>query len=486
MLTIRNYLDGEFLDAESGQRFDKIDPATGAPLATVPDSDARDVQRATEAARRAFLPWSRTPIAERSRLLLALAQRIDDRLEELALAETNDTGKPLRNSRVIDIPRAAANFRFFASAIVNFHSEAYRTDQLALNYTLRQPRGVAGIISPWNLPLYLFTWKVAPALATGNTVVAKPSELTPTTASLLAHICQEVGVPPGVLNIVHGLGNKVGAAIVAHPGVPAISFTGGTVTGAEIARVAGPMFKRIALEMGGKNPNILFADTDLDEAIATSLRSSFENQGEICLCGSRIFVEQSIYSDFVERFVESAKQLKVGDPLEPDTQQGALISERHFEKVSSYVQLAQAEGGKLLCGGLRPANLPARCKEGFFLQPAVITDLDVNCRTNQEEIFGPVVTITPFRSEQEVVAFANSTPFGLSASLWTQNLARAHRIAEQLECGTVWINCWLLRDLRVPFGGVKSSGVGREGGQEALRFFTEPKTVCLRYQELPR
>jgi aminomuconate-semialdehyde/2-hydroxymuconate-6-semialdehyde dehydrogenase len=481
MLAIRNYLDGQFLDAESGQRFDKIDPATGAPSATVPDSDARDVQRAVEAARRAFPLWSKTPLAERSRLLLALAQRIDDRLDELALAETNDTGKPLRNSRAIDIPRGAANFRFFASAIVNFHSEAYRTDQLALNYTLRQPRGVAGIISPWNLPLYLFTWKVAPALATGNTVVAKPSELTPTTAYLLGQICQEVGLPPGVLNIVHGLGAKVGAAIVAHPWAPTISFTGGTVTGAEIAKTAGPMFKRIALEMGGKNPNILFADADLDDAIAISLRSSFENQGEICLCGSRIFVEESLYPAFVERFVAAAGQLKVGDPLEADTQQGALISQRHLEKVTSYIQLARQEGGRLLCGGEKPTKLPSRCKEGYFLTPAVITDLDVNCRTNQEEIFGPVVTITPFRSEQEVIASANSTPFGLSASVWTQNLARAHRVAEQLECGTVWINCWLLRDLRVPFGGVKSSGVGREGGQEALRFFTEPKTVCLRY-----
>ena len=330
------------------------------------------------------------PLAERCRLLHAIAQRIDERLEELALAETTDTGKPLRNSRAIDIPRAAANFRFFASTIVNFHSEAYRTDQLALNYTLRQPRGVAGIISPWNLPLYLFTWKVAPALATGNTVVAKPSELTPTTAHLLGEIVGEVGLPPGVLNIVHGLGNKVGAALVVHPRVPAISFTGGTVTGAEIARAAAPLFKRVALEMGGKNPNILFADADLDDAIATSLRSSFENQGEICLCGSRIFVERSLYPTFVERFVAAARQLKVGDPLEAETQQGALISRRHLHKVSGYIQIAREEGGKLLCGGGGPPDsLPLRCKDGYFLQPTVITDLDVNCRVNQEEIFGP-------------------------------------------------------------------------------------------------
>jgi aminomuconate-semialdehyde/2-hydroxymuconate-6-semialdehyde dehydrogenase len=481
MLTIRNFIDGRFLDAESGRSFDKINPATGAPSAIVPDSDERDVERAVDAARQAFPAWSHTPLAERSRLLMAVAQRIDQRLDELALAETNDTGKPLRTARTIDIPRAAANFRFYASAIIGFHSEAYRTDQVALNYTLRQPRGVAGIISPWNLPLYLFTWKIAPALATGNTVVGKPSELTPTTAHLLGEIAQEVGLPPGVLNIVHGLGNKVGAPLVAHPRVPAISFTGGISTGAEIARTAGPLFKRVALELGGKNPNIIFADADLDEAIATSLRSSFENQGEICLCGSRIFVEEGIYPDFVERLVAATKTLEVGDPLEPSTRQGALISRRHFDKVAGYLQLALQEGGRLRCGGAPPVNLPPRCRAGFFLEPAVITDLDVACRVNQEEIFGPVVTVMPFRSEQEVLAFANSTPFGLSASLWTNDLSRAHRVAEQLECGTVWINCWLLRDLRVPFGGVKSSGVGREGGEEALRFFTEPKTVCLRY-----
>ncbi len=481
MFTIRNFIAGAFHDAISGDRFDKINPATGAICATVPDSDGRDVERAVEAARQAFPAWSRTPLAERSRLLLAIAQRIDERLEELVLAETTDTGKPLRNSRVVDIPRAAANFRFFASAIVSFHSEAYRTDQLAINYILRQPRGVAGIISPWNLPLYLFTWKVAPALATGNTVVAKPSELTPTTAHLLGEIANEVGLPPGVLNIVHGLGNKVGAPLVVHPRVPAISFTGGTVTGAEIAKSAAPLFKRLALEMGGKNPNILFADADLDEALATSVRSAFENQGEICLCGSRIFVERSLYPTFVERFVAAAKQLKVGDPLEPDTQQGALISRRHLDKVAGYLQLAREEGGKLLSGGGTPTSLPARCKNGYFLQPTVITELDVHCRVNQEEIFGPVATITPFDREQEVIDYANATPFGLSASLWTRDVSRAHRVAEQLESGTVWINCWLLRDLRVPFGGVKSSGIGREGGEEALRFFTEAKTVCLRY-----
>jgi aminomuconate-semialdehyde/2-hydroxymuconate-6-semialdehyde dehydrogenase len=481
MTAVRNYIDGGFYDAEAGGRFDRVNPATGAPCVSVPDSDARDVERAVAAARRAFPGWSRTPAADRTRLLLALAQRIDDRLDELALAETTDTGKPLRNARTIDIPRAAANFRFFASALTTFHSEAYRTDQLALNYTLRQPRGVAGVISPWNLPLYLFTWKVAPALATGNTVVAKPSELTPTTAFLLGQLAQEVGLPPGVLNIVHGLGNKVGAALVVHPRVPAVSFTGGTATGAEIARAAAPLFKRVSLEMGGKNPNLIFADSNLDEVVPATLRSSFENQGEICLCGSRIFVEESLYPAFLDRFVAAAGQLRVGDPLDESTQQGALISAAHRAKVAGYVRLAQQEGGTLLCGGTAPDDLPPRCKDGFFLRPTVLTGLDVNCRVNQEEIFGPVVTVTPFRTEREAVAFANATPYGLSASVWTQNLARAHRVAEQLECGTVWVNCWLVRDLRVPFGGFKTSGLGREGGEEALRFFTEAKTVCLRY-----
>jgi aminomuconate-semialdehyde/2-hydroxymuconate-6-semialdehyde dehydrogenase len=481
MLVIRNFLDGRHADAASGQSFDKVAPATGQVVARVPDSDARDVEQAVGAARRAFPGWSRTPVAERSRLLLAVAERIEANLERLALAESVDTGKPLRLARAVDIPRAASNFRFFATAILHWHQEAYRTDRLALNYVLRQPRGVAGLISPWNLPLYLFTWKVAPALATGNTVVAKPSELTPTTAHLLTELCQEVGPPPGVFNVVHGRGATAGAALVAHPRVPTISFTGGTATGAEIARTAGPLFKKVALELGGKNPTVVFADADLDEVVPAAVRSAFENQGEICLCGSRVLVEQSLYPAFLDRFVAAARKLKVGDPLAADTDQGALISQAHLEKVLSYVRLARQEGGRVLCGGEAPAGLPETCQGGFFLAPTVIADLGAGCRVNQEEVFGPVVTVGPFRDEDEVVRHANATAYGLSASLWTQNLARAHRVAERLECGTVWVNCWLLRDLRVPFGGTKNSGVGREGGEEALRFFTEPKNVCVKY-----
>jgi aminomuconate-semialdehyde/2-hydroxymuconate-6-semialdehyde dehydrogenase len=481
--TIQHFIDGRYVDPESGQWFEKTDPATGQVIARVPDGDGRDVDAAVAAAQHAFPRWSRTPTSERSQLLSAIADRIDARLDELALAECVDGGKPLRRARTAEIPRAAANFRFFAAATQTFHTEAYRTDRQALNYTLRQPRGVAGLLSPWNLPLYLFTWKVAPALATGNTVVAKPSELTPTTAHLLTDICREAGLPPGVFNVVHGYGHKVGAALVAHPAVPTISFTGGTSVGAEIARAAAPLFKKLTLELGGKNPNIIFADADAEEVLQTSVRAAFDNQGEICLCGSRIFVEEPVYPQFVERFAQAARQLKVGDPLDPAVDQGALISRRHLDRVLSYIQLAREEGGRVLCGGgpIPPGKLGERCEGGAFLEPTVIVDLDVNCRVNQEEIFGPVVTITPFRAEEEVVNCANAVPFGLSASLWTRDLGRAHRVAERLECGTVWVNCWLLRDLRTPFGGVKQSGVGREGGDEAIRFFTEPKTVCIKY-----
>jgi aminomuconate-semialdehyde/2-hydroxymuconate-6-semialdehyde dehydrogenase len=481
MQQIRNFIDGCYAEPASGQYLDKIDPATGQVCSLVADSDERDVEHAAAAAVKAFPRWSRTPVAERSRLLLDIAGRIEAKLEPLARAECVDTGKPLRLTRSVDIPRAASNFRFFATAILHFHSEAYRTDQLALNYTLYQPRGVAGLISPWNLPLYLFSWKVAPALATGNTVVAKPSELTPMTAHLLTEVCQEARLPPGVFNVVHGHGARAGTALVAHPAIRTISFTGGTATGAAIAKAAAPSFKKLTLELGGKNPNIVFADADLDEVLKVSLRSSFENQGEICLCGSRVFVEAGLYPAFVERFVAETRRLKVGDPLDPATDQGALISRGHLEKVRSYLRLAQEEAGRILCGGGPPEGLPERCRSGYFLQPAVIVDLDVNCRVNQEEVFGPLVTITPFRNEAEVVRYANGVPFGLSASLWTRDLARAHRLAEQLETGTVWVNCWLLRDLRTPFGGVKNSGVGREGGDEALHFFTEPKTVCIKF-----
>jgi aminomuconate-semialdehyde/2-hydroxymuconate-6-semialdehyde dehydrogenase len=412
--------------------------------------------------------------------MLRVADLIEENLEELAQAESIDNGKPISLARRVDIPRAVANMRFFATAILHTRDDAHVTDSQALNYTLRRPHGVAGCISPWNLPLYLFTWKIAPALAAGNTVVAKPSEVTPMTAFMLAKLCDEAELPPGVLNIVHGLGPKVGAAIVAHPDVPVISFTGGTATGAEIARAAAPMFKKLSLELGGKNPTVIFADADLEKALPASVNASFANQGQICLCGSRIFVEESIYERFLEQFVERTKKLRIGDPLQEATEQGAIVSSQHLHKIQSYLALAREEGGTICCGGRRPSDLPSRCAGGYFLQPAVITGLDPMCRTNQEEIFGPVVTIQPFVDERQVIEWANSTRYGLASSVWTRDLERAHRVAAQIETGTVWINCWLLRDLRVPFGGMKDSGLGREGGEEALRFFTEPKNVCVK------
>ncbi|HWM25867.1 MAG TPA: aldehyde dehydrogenase [Chthoniobacterales bacterium] len=476
---IRNFIGGQFVEPVGGKYLDNIEPATGLPYSQVADSDGRDVESAVAAAEKAFPDWSRTPASERSRILLRTADLIERDLEKLARAESIDTGKPLSLARSLDIPRAASNFRFFATAILHTESEAHMTDGVAFNYTLRQARGIAGLISPWNLPLYLLSWKIAPAIACGNTAIAKPSELTPMTAYLLCEICREAGLPAGVLNVVHGTGPNVGAPITAHPKIGTISFTGGTVTGRKVAATCAPMFKKVSLELGGKNPNIIFADADQDAAIAGSLRSSFANQGQVCLCGSRVFVERSAYKDFVDRFVEKASQLRLGDPLEATTDQGAIVSKTQLDKVKFYVDLAQQEGGKIALGGSAPESINERCQSGYFFPPTVITDLPVSCRTNREEIFGPVITVTPFDSEEEVIGYANDNEYGLASSVWTQNLSRAHRVAERIHTGTVWVNCWLVRDLRVPFGGMKQSGVGREGGDEALRFFTEPKNVCI-------
>ena len=480
MFQIKNYIGGELVEPASGQYLDNYEPATGRIYSQAPDSDGRDVDRAVAAAEAAFPIWSHTPAAQRSRLLLRIADLIEANLDRLARAESVDNGKPLRLARTLDIPRAAANLRFFGTAILHFRSEAHATDDLAINYTLRKPRGICGLISPWNLPLYLFTWKVAPAIACGNTAVGKPSEITPMTAFLFSELCREAGLPPGVLNVVHGRGAKAGAAIVSHPKITTISFTGGTVTGTEIARTASPLFKKLALELGGKNPNIIFADADLDVAVRESLRSSFANQGQVCLSGSRVLVERPAYDEFVVRFVEATERLKIGDPLDEQTDQGAVVSRTHHEKILSYIQLAEHEGAKILCGGGTPPTLPDRCRDGYFVEPTVLTGLAAGSRVNQEEIFGPVVSIMPFDGEDQAIELANCTRYGLSASLWTKDVGRAHRVADRIEAGTVWVNCWLIRDLRVPFGGMKQSGVGREGGEEALRFFTEAKNVCVR------
>ncbi|HEU5314411.1 MAG TPA: aldehyde dehydrogenase, partial [Candidatus Udaeobacter sp.] len=456
-LQIQNLIDGQFVEPSGGTYLDNIEPATGKPYSQVADSDMRDVEAAVAAAEKAFVDWSKKSAAERSKFLLRIADLIERDVERLARAESIDTGKPVSLARILDIPRAASNFRFFATAILHTESEAHITDNVAFNYTLRQPRGIAGLISPWNLPLYLLSWKIAPAIAVGNTAIAKPSELTPMTAFMLCEIAHEAGLPSGVLNVVHGTGPNVGAAITAHPKINTISFTGGTVTGRKVAEACAPLFKKVSLELGGKNPNIVFADADLDAAIAGSVRSSFANQGQICLCGSRVFVERSAYKNFVERFIDKASQLKVGDPLDEKTDQGAIVNKAQLEKIKFYVDLAQKEGGKITLGGSAPEPPNERCREGYFFQPTVITGLPVSCRTNREEIFGPVVTITPFDHEEEVVSYANDCDYGLSSSVWTQNLNRAHRVAEQIHTGTVWVNCWLVRDLRVPFGGMKAS-----------------------------
>lgn len=479
MQDIQNYIGGQLQAPIGGQYLDNLEPATGKVYGRIPDSDAQDVAQAVEAAKAAFPAWANTPIGERSAIMTRIADLIEERAEALALAESRDNGKPLSLARAVDIPRGSANFRYFAQAITQFHSETYDMGQQGFNYTLRRPLGVAGCISPWNLPLYLFTWKIAPAIAAGNTVVAKPSEVTPMSAYLLSQICIDAGLPPGVLNIVHGLGQRAGAAIVAHPDVPAISFTGGTSTGKAISAVAAPMFKKLSLELGGKNPNLVFADCDYEAALATSIRSSFANQGQICLCGSRIYVERPLYERFTEDFVAAVKAMKVGDPLDEDTDLGAIVSRDQLEKDLSYIALAREEGGQIRCGGEIATAPNARCAEGYFLKPTVITGLPPTCRVNQEEIFGPVVTIWPFDTEEEAIAYANGTVYGLAATIHTTHLKRAHRVAAALEAGIVWVNSWLVRDLRTPFGGVKASGVGREGGMEALHFFTEAKNVFI-------
>ena len=479
MQKIKNYINGELIEPIDKLYIDNYNPATGKVYSLIPDSDEKDVAMATEAALAAFPQWSNTSKEVRSRILLKIAELIEQNLERLAIAESIDNGKPVALAKMIDIPRAASNFHFYATAILHYASESHAMEDTAINYTLRSPVGVAGCISPWNLPLYLFTWKIAPSIAAGNCVVAKPSEITPMTAYLLSELCMQAGLPKGVLNIVHGYGHKVGAAITAHPNIPLISFTGGTKTGAEIARIAAPMFKKISLELGGKNPNIVFSDCDFENAIKTTLHSSFANQGQICLCGSRIFIEKSIYEKFKIRFIEKVKTLKVGNPADNSSNLGAVVSKEHMDKILSYINLAKEEGGEILIGG-NQVNLEGEFALGYYIEPTIIEGLAYNCRTNQEEIFGPVVTLTPFETEEEVLKYANSTQYGLSAIVWTENLTRAHRIAGLLHAGIVWINCWLVRDLRTPFGGMKNSGVGREGGFEAFNFFTEPKNVCIK------
>lgn len=481
MKNILNYINGEFVESLSGKSMNTINPSEGKVYAKLPKSNAEDVDKAVDSAKKAFQSWSRTTLDERSQILLKISKAIENELENLSIAESLDNGKPLHLAKTIDIPRAAANFRFFAHALTQFHGESHESQGLdSINYTLRKPIGIVGCISPWNLPLYLLTWKIAPALAAGNCVIAKPSEVTPMTAFLLSKLCKEAGLPAGVLNIVHGLGPEIGQAIVEHPKIKAISFTGGTKTGKRIAETAGPMFKKMSLELGGKNPNLIFADCDYEKMMQTTIKSSFANQGQICLCGSRIFVEESIYEKFKIDFVERLSKLKIGHPIEDNVDLGALVSKSHLDKVQTYIKMADNDSdAHILFGGERLAL--KKYPKGNYMKPCIIEVKHNTCKINQEEIFGPVVSIMPFKTEEEALKLANDSPYGLSSTIWTQNLNRSMRLSQKLETGIVWINTWLNRDLRTPFGGTKQSGVGREGGFEALRFFTEAKNVCIDY-----
>ena len=467
-----HWIDGAAASPSGGGWLDVFDPAQGTVFAQVARGDAADVDAAVEAAERAFPAWSALPNSERARWLERLADALEVRLDEFARAEARDGGKPIRLAREVEIPRAVANLRFFAHAATQFASESHH-GQAGLNYTLRQPLGVVGTISPWNLPLYLFTWKIAPALAAGNAVIAKPSEVTPHTATMLGALAAEIGFPKGVLNIVHGLGPETGEAIVAHPRIKAVSFTGSTAVGRRIAGIAGPMLKKVSLELGGKNPTLVFADSDWRDQLDTLVRSAFQNSGQICLCGSRVLVERAIYAEFRDALVRRAITLREGDPLDESTELGPLVSQGHYDKVMAGLARARAEGGTFLCGG------DALSRPGWFVAPTVIEGLGPDCATNREEIFGPVATLQAFDDDEQALALANACDYGLAASVWTRDLGRAHRLAARLQAGIVWINSWLLRDLRTPFGGVGQSGLGREGGMEAMRFFTEAKNVAI-------
>jgi acyl-CoA reductase-like NAD-dependent aldehyde dehydrogenase len=476
---VQNLIDGRWQAPLTGAYLANFNPASGEVFSEIPRSGSEDVDLAAAAANRAFTAWASLSRQDRASYLHKIAERINERINEFAELESQDQGKPVHLAKKMDMERVVQNFQFFAEEVLKSPEETYDNGKFS-NQVLRRPLGVAGLISPWNLPLYLLSWKIAPALACGNTVVCKPSELTSMTAALLGEVSLEVGLPAGVLNIVFGLGAPVGEAIVRHPKIPLISFTGGTETGRKIYRDSAEHFKKISLELGGKNPNLIFADCDLEKALSVSLRSSFLNQGEICLCGSRIYVEEKIYSEFVERFVRETGKLKVGDPRDPNTFMGALVSHQHLNKVKAYIEIAKSEGGRILCGGDAPADLPKEFSKGYFLLPTVIVDLPESSRCLQEEIFGPVVTISKFSSEVDALQKANGVSYGLSATVWTEDMEKAKRVAAHLDVGTVWINDWLLRDLRVPFGGMKHSGLGREGGQYSIDFFTEATTVVTR------
>ena len=477
---VLNLINGTLQPALGGEWLENVEPATGAVYGRIARSGVDDVEAAVAAGRAAFPEWRAWSPADRRAVLHRLADKVAETAALLAESEARDNGKPVSLAAAVDIPRAEQNLRFYASAAEQFASESHTMGDGTVNYTLRKPLGVVGCISPWNLPLYLFTWKIAPALASGNCVVAKPSEVTPMTAYLLGTWAKEVGLPDGVLNILHGLGPEVGQAMVDHHHVRAISFTGGSSTGAAISAAAAPKFKKLSLELGGKNATVVFDDCDFDAALSTAIRAAFANQGQICLCGSRILVQDTIYERFRDAMVNKVSRMRIGDPMDPETKMGAVVSRAHRDKVLAAIATARGEGGTILCGGGRHQPREPRLQGGFFVQPTLIEGLDHTCVTNREEIFGPVATLQSFSDEREALGLANATKYGLSASVWTRDLQRAHRVASGIDTGMVWINCWLVRDLRTPFGGTRQSGVGREGGYNSMRFFTEPQNVCVK------
>jgi len=472
-----NFINGEYIPPSLNQYIDVFEPAIGKVYAQVADSNSNDVEKAFRFAESAFADWSGLTIKERADFLNRIADEIESRLDEFAFYESKDTGKPITQARTVDVPRAIANFRFFSEYSYSFEFETKLKDDISKNKVLRSPLGVVACISPWNLPLYLFSWKIAPALIAGNTVLAKPSELTPYTAFKLGEICQDSGLPAGVLNIIHGRGNVAGDALVSHPKIKAVSFTGGTATGKLIAKKTASSFKKLSLEMGGKNPAIIFSDCRYDTMLDTVTRSSFSNQGQICLCSSRILIEKSIYDKFKKDFISRVSELIVGDPNNENTQFGSISSQAHYDKILDYIDLGKKEGGEILLGG-NEVKINGRCKDGYFIEPTIFQGLKNSCKTNQDEIFGPVVTLIPFDTEEDVIRISNNIKYGLSATIWTEDKVKAQRVAKEIDAGVIWVNCWLVRDLRTPFGGMKKSGLGREGGYDALRFFTEPKNIC--------
>jgi aminomuconate-semialdehyde/2-hydroxymuconate-6-semialdehyde dehydrogenase len=478
VMDCRNFIGGEYVSSLEGKTFKNINPATEEVIGQIEDSGKTDVDLAVEAAKKAFNNgWKQSKISERAAILRRIGDIMLARKDELAMLETLDTGKPLWLSTNVDIPRSAGSFHFYANFISTMGTEAYPMEVGAMNFTVRRPLGVVGMINPWNLPLLLLSAKLAPCLAAGNTVVLKPARWTPMTATLLGEICKEAGLPDGVVNIVNGAGRSVGEAIAEHPGIRAIAFTGETSTGKSIMKAGAASLKRLSFELGGKNPNIIFADCDLDEVVETTLRSSFINQGAVCLCGSRIYVQRPIYEQFIQKFVTRTRQQVVGDPLQSGTNVGALISKQHYERVLEYIDLARQEGGTIEVGGKRAEGF----ERGYYVEPTIITGLDRNCRVVNEEIFGPVVTVQPFDTEEEVIEYANETHYGLSASVWTKDSSRAFRVAHQIEAGLTWVNTWFLRDPRTPYGGEKQSGIGRQGGMFSLDFYSEVSTICIKY-----